>query len=373
MGLADRNYYTDSPRATGSGPASWSMNTWIIVINCVIFALAAIVFSRAGVPVEMKTNFLPGNGFVESKEYFLPTGELASASDLKTPGRIVGTVLFNPSTGQYYGDSTTRTFLAREFTVMDPLNAYGHFSTHQGFELLQVWRLVTFQFLHANITHIFFNMFGLWMFGSVVEEYLGRKKYLAFYLTCGIFGGLMYLLLNLIGTVFQHYHLPPLPGILFNGKSTPLVGASAGVFGVIMACAKIRPDDRVRLLFPPIDLSMRILAYGYVAIAAFNLLLNNMRANSNAGGDAAHIGGALAGYFFIRHSHLLTDFFDVFADSRRTKKAIDRGPVIARVGPDDAEIDRILAKVTAKGAESLTEAERAALRTRTERLQRRAE
>lgn len=377
MALADRAYYKDPPRYRDGNrlgsPMTWSANTWIIVINCAVFVLGFIVFSGRGVPVEMKTNFVSGNGYVESRDYVLPNGAPASAQHLRTPNTVLGTYLLNPQTGQPYIEPVSGRFLAREFVVMEPLSAYGHFSTHQGFELLQVWRLVTFQFLHGGIVHIFFNMFGLYMFGPIVESYLGKKKYLAFYLTSGIFGGLMYLLLNLIGLIFQHYNLPPLPGILIDGKSTPLVGASAGVFGVIMACAKVRPNDRVSLLFPPVELSMRLLAYGYVAIAAINLLINNTRSGSNAGGDAAHIGGALAGYFFIRHPHLLTDFFDIFTDSRRAKKASARGPVIGKVGPDESEIDRILAKVATSGTDSLTESERAALRTRSDRLQRRAE
>ena len=83
--------------------------------------------------------------------------------------------------------------------MVDPFFYYGHFSTDYLFGL-EVWRLITFQFLHGSMTHLFFNLFGLWIFGSLVEQTLGSKKYLAFYLVCGIFGGLMYLLLNLMGT-----------------------------------------------------------------------------------------------------------------------------------------------------------------------------
>jgi membrane associated rhomboid family serine protease len=93
---------------------------------------------------------------------------------------------------------------------------------------LQAAQLVTFQFLHANTDHLIFNMLGLWFIGGMVESALGRRRYLAFYLVCGISGALMFLFLNLLGWGF-HLHLP---GLLFADPYTPLIGASAGVFGV---------------------------------------------------------------------------------------------------------------------------------------------
>src|SRR5262249_3223144 len=101
----------------------------------------------------------------------------------------------------------------------DILGRYGHFSTYK-ISLdggLEFWRVLTVQFLHANLMHVGFNMLGLYIFGGMVEEALGRKKYLAFYLVCGIFGALMYLILNAAG-YFWHtmLHMPAIPGLLFN-------------------------------------------------------------------------------------------------------------------------------------------------------------
>jgi membrane associated rhomboid family serine protease len=219
-----------------------------------------------------------------------------------------------------------------------------------------MWRYLTFQFLHGSVSHIFFNMFGLWIFGGMVEQYLGSKRYAAFYLTCGVFGAVSYLLLNLLGARVG----VRLPGVLFDSLYTPLVGASAGVFGVIMACAYIAPNAIVQLLFPPIPLKLKWFAYGYVAFAAWNLL----RGGSNAGGDAAHIGGAIAGFFFIRNAHLLRDFFDIFGDSRKQSESGGGG---ARKRPDDSEVDRILAKVARDGLGSLTDPEKSTLRRASER------
>lgn len=319
MGIYDRDYVKESPgRGWGGGPGStgvggmmrrrgpWTVNTWIIVSNCVIHLLAVTVFSQ-----------------------HLATGQVWSI-----------------------------------------LHKYGHWSTAKGFfEIvadptgnklqlnLQVWRLVTFQFLHStdNIWHLVLNMFGLFIFGPMVEEALGRRKYLAFYLVCGIMGGVMYVFLNLLGLMGI-----PLPGVLETPPNTPLVGASAGVFGVIVACAYIAPNTVIQLIFPPIPLKMKWLAYGYVGISLFNLLTNG----NNAGGDAAHIGGAIAGYFFIRNSHHLLDFFDILGNSKQPKRppGSPRPPKPGKPkAPSTDEVDRILDKVSLKGIQSLTAREKKVL------------
>ncbi|MBL4699127.1 MAG: rhomboid family intramembrane serine protease [Phycisphaerales bacterium] len=240
-------------------------------------------------------------------------------------------------------------------TSFSGLYDFGQLSVYSAIQRLEVWRLITFQFLHDpnSILHVLFNMFGMWVFGPMVEQYLGRKKYLAFYLICGLSGGLLFIILNVLGAY------TPL-NILKDGFQTPLIGASAGVFGVIVACAFVSPNSVIRLLFPPIPLKMQTFAYGYVAIALFSLL----RGSPNAGGEAAHIGGAIAGYFFIRHSHFLTDFFDIFGDSRKPKKS-KAGKKKSSYrsyknssGPSQDDIDKILQKVSQKGLASLSDKEK---------------
>lgn len=247
-------------------------------------------------------------------------------------------------------------------------NDWGHLSTYTVTYAggLQFWRFLTFQFLHANLSHVFFNMFGLYMFGAMVEDYLGRSRYIAFYLTTGVMGGLLFMVLNALGALAKDAGLQQIPLLLVYDTHIRLVGASAGVFGVIMACAFISPNSIINLLIPPIPMKLRTFAYIYVAMAAANLLFRG----KNAGGDAAHLGGAIAGYFLIRNAHLLRDFFDVFTDSRRPKKRAvppDRpSPSRQTSRPDEAEVDRILAKVNQQGLQSLSESEKATLRRATE-------
>ncbi len=308
MGIHDRVYYRDERGGPGA-LAGLSATTWLIIINSAIFIAVAMGFT-----------------FLYDFGYFSTWSLFGTAPNASLPN-------------------------------------------------LEFWRLVTFQFLHANLVHLLFNMIGLYFFGRLVESHVGPKRYLAFYLTCGIFGGLCYLLLNLLGQAAQALGMPEVGGLLFNNPRTPLVGASAGVFGIIMACAYIAPNAVVQLLIPPVPLRMKTFAYVFLGLAAANLLIFR---GPNQGGDAAHVGGALAGYFFIRNIHLLRDFFDVFSDSRkaptRTRRRSfftsgARGPARAADGrgSSDAEIDRILEKVSAQGLHSLTEREKALLREASER------
>jgi membrane associated rhomboid family serine protease len=286
-------------------------------------------------------HFLPGadpSQVVGEPVIVDPAGQPLPANAMQ-PGMSLRQRLIDRRSGDIVG--------VREIAVMSPMQEYGHFSTANGFLGLEVWRFVTFQFLHANITHLVLNMFGLWVFGGLVEQYLGGKRYAAFYLTCGIFGAISYLILNSLGNAFPNHRIP---GVLPDSIFTPLIGASAGVFGVIMACAYIAPSAIVMLLFPPIPLKLKWLAYGYVGLAALNLF----RGGQNAGGDAAHLGGAIAGAFFIRRAHLLRDFFAF-------RGGPGKGPGPRGTGTSQAELDRILAKVGQQGLKSLTPEERSAL------------
>jgi membrane associated rhomboid family serine protease len=249
------------------------------------------------------------------------------------------------------------------FGPVDAVTYYGHFSTEKVIFGIEFWRFITFQFLHGGWMHLIFNMFGLFMFGRLVEDQLGPKKFLAFYLVCGIFGGLLYLLLNFLGGVLRL----GLPLVLAGDPATPLVGASAGVFGIVIACAYISPNTVVQLIFPPIPMKMKTFAYGFVALALVMLLIGS----NNAGGEAAHLGGAIAGFYFIRNTHHLIDFFDVLGDSRKPKGPKGRrGRPRVHGGVSQQEVDRVLDKVKVAGIDSLTDKERETLHHATARQRR---
>lgn len=374
MGIYDREYVRVGPRSPqGLGRLRFlSFNTWLIIINVAVFVLDALLFSSGvAVNVSMGERYFEGvtrdqvtNGRVVHYETGGPNRATASAiidsRGAQVPRRpaAVAEVSANGRPALFIDGQVYEIIGVRQQQPMGPFAAWLHFSTAKFFQL-EVWRLIGFQFLHdqGNISHILFNMLGLFFFGGLVEGYLGPRRYAAFYLVCGIFGALTYLLLNLIANVLPAGY--NVPGLLFNDIHTPLIGASAGVFGVLMAAAFVAPNANV-LLFFVIPMKLSTLAYVLTAVAFFVVLTGG----SNAGGQAAHIGGALAGFYFIRHTHLLRDFFDILGP--RKAKGAAKAARGDRAAPDNAEIDRILAKVSMQGLHSLTEAERRTLRRASE-------
>lgn len=365
MGIYDRDYVgadrpTRAPRGIGGfggggfgggrglgSPRFWSGNAWLIAICISVFVLDGLLYAgfNAALKVDMGTAYVEGVTEAQKERAVVRETGQATQRARSMPGGLADPIV-DPQTNQIIGE--------RRYQVMPPLLGLGHFSTGKGFLGLEVWRLVSFQFLHANMTHLLFNMLGLFFFGSIVEQHLGKRLYLAFYLVCGVFGAVMYLLLNLIGQVATF------PGVLVGDIYTPLIGASAGVFGVLMGAARLSPNTSVLFMFF-IPMRLSTLIYLLVGIAAFTLVTSG----ANAGGEAAHLGGAIAGWFFIHNAHLLSDFFEILGPpgSRSGGKAPKpvRPKQRRRRAPrrdEEAEVDRILAKVANEGLESLTAKER---------------
>ena len=304
-----------------------------------------------------------------------PTNRLlvlaSSVEDTGHQAGAVGTITIRDASGNTQRQDV---LLLQEVSIGGPLFVYGYFSTstalitidkYVGLRGFEFWRFISFQFLHANLTHLLFNMIGLYFFGVLVEQYLGSKRYLAFYLLCGIIGACAYLLLNFAGWTVFSLTGRELPVLLVNDPGTPLIGASAGVYGVVIASAFLVPNQRV-LLFFVIPMKLSTLAYGLVAVALFSVIIGT----TNAGGEAAHIGGALAGYWLIRRPHLLHGFFDFlgrYDPTSRSGAAYRAGRLRSRGATADADIDRILAKIHDQGLQSLTAKEKKALREASKR------
>jgi membrane associated rhomboid family serine protease len=383
------------------------VTVWLIIINVAIFVLGMFT-GTMGVPqfhrsidsvLAGEVPAIPRERLLKDANYRVLTitpnglepGDFASERFRSTVNNQVCRAYVDPRTVGTPNEKWVRMDL---YLIMPPLHAWGHFST---MTLLggEVWRLITFQFLHAGPLHLLFNMLGLWIFGRLTEEGIGSsRRYLAFYLMCGLCGGLMYLILNGLGNIVASLGYSNIPGLLPGSATASLVGASAGVFGVIMAAAYLQPTMQVVLLIPPIPVRIRNLAYAYVIIAIIVVLFNW----DNAGGEAAHLGGAIAGFFFIRRSHLLKDFFAEFTDiadrvkgwfgPRKPKlRLAGQGPEPARdarAAPPtnkpaslrdldpalEAEVDRILAKSNASGIDSLTTEELATLKRGTDLMNR---
>jgi len=141
------------------------------------------------------------------------------------------------------------------------------------------WQLVTYSFLHGGIAHIFFNMFGLYMFGSEIERLFGSRFYLLYYLASVVVAALTHL------TITYLMGAPP----------APMVGASGGIYGLLLAFGWYFPHRRVVLLFPPIPMPARIF------VIVFGVLELFFGVTGTAAGVAhfAHLGGMLGGWLMI--------------------------------------------------------------------------
>lgn len=143
------------------------------------------------------------------------------------------------------------------------------------------WQLVTYSFLHGSLLHLFFNMLALYMFGSEIERVVGQRRYLAYYFTCVVTAAAAQLMVSAVS----------------GGPAYPTVGASGGVFGLLLAFGMYFPRRTVMLLFPPIPMPAWLFVIVYGALELY------LGVTGTQAGVAhfAHLGGMLGGYLMIRH------------------------------------------------------------------------
>ncbi|MFP5374265.1 MAG: rhomboid family intramembrane serine protease [Gammaproteobacteria bacterium] len=155
------------------------------------------------------------------------------------------------------------------------------YSQAQGF---LPWQLVTYGFLHGNLPHLLFNMLALLMFGAPLEYTWGNRRFATFYFVCVAGAGLCQLVVA-SWTLSQ------------TGQAYPTVGASGGVFGLLMAYGMLFPHQRVMLLIPPIPMKARTLVIVYGIIT----LMLGITGTAAGVAHFAHLGGMLFGWLLIRH------------------------------------------------------------------------
>ncbi len=211
----------------------------------------------------------------------------------------------------------------------------------------KIWQLVSYMFLHANFTHIFFNMWGLYLFGSVILPTLGTTRFLTLYFLSGVSGAGLWLLVN--------------------WNAGLLIGASAGVFGVMMGAAMLYPNMRIQLLFPPIPMKMKT----FVAIYAAIELVSELSSAQGGVAHLAHLGGFISAYFYIK-SLYGSQVWDIFGALPRmkgksaSKSKVPKGWKVysnpSQEPVSKEEINRILDKISSHGMQSLTDEEMNVLR-----------
>jgi membrane associated rhomboid family serine protease len=192
-----------------------------------------------------------------------------------------------------------------------------YFPKSESFKPLQI---LTHMFMHAGFWHLFFNMYALFMFGQVLENVWGPKRFLIYYLVCGLGAALVHesVIAFEYNNLVKQLSLEQVQTVLSDGASllsrnrgfsdptmqklqillnTPTVGASGAVFGILLAFGMLFPNTQLMLLFPPVPIKAKyfVLAYGGI-----ELYLAFAQPGSNIA-HAAHLGGMLFGYILIRY------------------------------------------------------------------------
>ena len=219
------------------------------------------------------------------------------------------------------------------------------------------WQLITYQFMHGDFSHIFFNMFTLWMFGMELENNWGSKKFLFFYLLCGTVAGL------------AHLFITP----LLTNDLAPTIGASGAIFGVMVAFAMMFPDRYIYIYF--------LIPVKAKYLIAFMVVLEFLFVNSSQGGNIAHLahlGGAVAGLIYVlidrnrgikygnifrRNTSKSQDTYNPYVHTNTTSSDINEAKYYdinskEEDKVDQAEIDKILDKISQSGYQKLTAREK---------------
>ena len=203
--------------------------------------------------------------------------------------------------------------------------------------IFKPWSIITYGFLHASFSHIFWNMVILYYFGKILNNLFGDKLLKKLYLTGIAVGGLTYVI---------SYNIFP----VFSGVESVMIGASAGVMSVLFYLASYSPQMGIRIFFFDIKII-------YIALFLFFYDIIQIPLN-NSGGHIAHIGGAIWGYYYCISNNKGEDFTQSIFNIFKTNKNKDTKASYNNNNFDQKKIDSILDKISDSGYDSLTKKEK---------------
>ena len=216
--------------------------------------------------------------------------------------------------------------------------------------ILQPWSIISYFFLHMNFMHILWNMLFLYWFGKIITDNIGNNALISLYVLGGIIGGLLYM---------ATYNIIPYYGERVS--ESLMLGASAGVFSVVVGSATLMPNYTFYLLLIG-PVRIKYIALFYVLLSFFDV------AGSNAGGEIAHLGGAFIGYIFIKQLQNgvnigegiinLINLFNKKKRKKESKKDVSQNIRKGSMEPSQDEVDKILDKISDSGYSSLTKKEK---------------
>ena len=214
--------------------------------------------------------------------------------------------------------------------------------------ITQPWSLISYFFLHLGFTHILWNMLFLYWFGKIIQDNIGNNAVISLYVLGGIIGGLSYMALFNIIPYYDN-----------RISESLMLGASAGVFSIVAGSATLLPNYTFYLLFlGPVRIKY---------IALFYILLSFLDVTgSNAGGEIAHLGGAMIGYLFIRQlqngvnmGEGVINIVNFFNKEKNKKSEQNSSPTEEnKYDISQDEIDKILDKISESGYSSLSKNEK---------------
>jgi membrane associated rhomboid family serine protease len=218
------------------------------------------------------------------------------------------------------------------------------------------WTLITYFFTHEDIFHILFNMLGLYWFGRIIHEFLGNRRVINLYILGGLAGGLLYLLFY---NTIPYFKEMAEDFYTHTGHPLSMLGASASVFALVVAAATLVPEYRFNLLFiGPVKI---------VYIAAIYIVGSWLGIKGdNAGGNLAHLGGALIGFIYIKQLqrgldlgkpiNVISSWLNNLGKPKLKVYSNKSKEMKSQISQKD--IDTILDKISRSGYESLSKEEK---------------
>ncbi|MCI0682902.1 MAG: rhomboid family intramembrane serine protease [Gemmataceae bacterium] len=351
MGLDNRDYY----RNTHTGdPWGWEALTpvvkYLILANVAVFLLQIFVVrpeTRSPLEVVRKYNRVLDK-YLAAKE----------ADDQETMEAILKRhpeldYMLSEEGVEAHPAFTSQRSIVQEWFELDSQKV-----VYSG----QVWRLVTHAFCHdrLGIWHILFNMLCLYWFGSTLESMYGSREFLRFYLVAAVFAGLAFVGLD-----------------MYTGSTSPGIGASGAVMGVMMLYTMHYPYDTIRI-FWLVPVEMRIVMLGYILWDTHPVLLALAGQQQFTGiAHAAHLGGLIFGFAYYRYGWRLENLsvpWPRWRSKKRPRLRVVSAPAIESIpDPQMDRVDELLQKIFELGQDSLTDEERAILENASARLRNRGQ
>ncbi len=272
---------------------------------------------------------------IKDLKYRYNTGNIVEKLIYLNVALFICTLLVSVLQGLYKGEMN---FIMEWFSLDNDINTL----------FRKPWSILSYGFLHAGFLHILMNMIVLYFIGNLFLEYFTEKQLLNFFILGTLFGGIFFL--------FSQNYFP-----LFEGKSTVLVGASAGISAIFIGITTYMPNYQIKLRFIGF-VKLWYLAAFWIGLDILGLI------GSNAGGHFAHLGGALFGFIYVSRASnkeisFLNNLWGMFSSKNKKMKTVYKSSTkrknnVNNTNSNQVKIDAILDKISKSGYDTLTKEEK---------------